>query len=140
MTTQDKSVPLDEENTNSNDAVNNANIRNSRIYIRVNEEEKKKINKNAGKHKTATYLRNLGLRKKVKTVFVDLSPEQKECDKNLKGIGNNLNQLVTIIHTANKRGDIDSKYYISLLTELQRLNDGVEEIADYLASHRKTDA
>ena len=118
---QNKSVDLDKEHTNH---------RTSRIYIRVTSEEKTKIEANAGNINTSTFLRDLGLRKKIKKLYIDLSPEQKSCDRNLKGMGNNINQLVTEIHTANKKGVIDADLYIQLLTSLQSVDDSMLEIVN----------
>lgn len=111
--------------------------RNKRIYIRVTDEEKAHINSNAGNQPASTYLRNLGLRNKVRKHYIELSPVQTECDRNFRGVGNNLNQLVTHVHSANKRGDVDATLYIQLLTELQRLSDSTEAIENELASYRK---
>ena len=136
MTTQDKSVDLD-ENQSTGDKPSESNKRNARIYIRVTDDEKAKIKFNAGNLHVTTFLRALGLRKQIKKHYIELSPKQQICDRNLKAIGNNLNQLVSSIHFAHKRETIDSTNFIMLLRELQKMNDSIETIENELASYRK---
>jgi hypothetical protein len=127
------------ENTNTGSLDNekaNQVIRNTRIELRVTDEEKAKIEANSGNLSTACFLRDLGLRKRIKMHYLTLSPEQKACDKNLKGMGNNLNQIITHFHTVYKQGVIDAELYINFMAKFQTFSESHDHAVNLLASHQ----
>ena len=111
-------------------------IRNTRIELRVTDEEKAKIEANSGNHTTAGFLRDLGLRKRIKLHYITLSPEQKACDRNLKAMGNNLNQMITHFHTVYKQGVIDEDLYIEFMAKFQTFSESHDHAVNLLASHQ----
>ena len=127
------------ENTNTGSLDNekaNQVIRNTRIEFRVTDAEKAKIEANSGNLSTACFLRDLGMRKRIKMHYLTLSPEQKACDKNLKAMGNNLNQMIRHIGTVYKQGVIDADIYIDLMSKFQTFSDSHDQAVKLLASHQ----
>jgi hypothetical protein len=127
------------ENTNTGSLDNekaNQVIRNTRIEFRVTDDEKAKIEANSGNLSTASFLRDLGLRKRIKMHYVTLSPEQKACDRNLKAMGNNLNQMIRHIGTVYKQGVIDAELYVDLMSKFQTFAESHDHAVNLLASYK----
>lgn len=94
-----------------------------RVSVRMTEEQYKTIESkaNAAQMSVATYIRAAALRHKV-TVVEGLP----EITHELKGIGRNINQVVTLAH----QGRIKTVYLEDTVTDLAQIYNKLSELAD----------